>query len=226
MIALLFSEHKEPAFANYQSYRSVGYTLLFSIHSFLCVTTKLAIAMGFLCLGMVLYTVLEIRVRCEKRPSRPRSTSDEQQVRPISFRDLTERPGGSHLNVPRSVSFELTSNFLGEQDNSFRRVRSLSSINFMEENYRDMVKELNSSTPSETDKENSDNHLELRRAYHSRHISQFARSVSEEISNSSQSVDLGQGHGQLPRSTSLPEKLARKHRKKKAIPEEECEYVF
>nr|KAG5690181.1 hypothetical protein BaRGS_016572 [Batillaria attramentaria] len=54
MLAVIFYDRKEPAFANYQTWRAVGYTLIFSYHSFLCVSTKLAIALGFLVVGTFL----------------------------------------------------------------------------------------------------------------------------------------------------------------------------
>ena len=67
MIAVVFWDRKEPAFANYQTWRAVGYTLVFSFHSFLCVSTKLLIALGFLVVGMIMYTAVEIRIRWKER---------------------------------------------------------------------------------------------------------------------------------------------------------------
>lgn len=72
MIAVVFWDRKEPAFANYQTWRAVGYTLVFSFHSLLCVSSKLAIALGFLVVGMVLYTAVELHLRWKERRGRPR----------------------------------------------------------------------------------------------------------------------------------------------------------
>jgi hypothetical protein len=60
MIAVNFWDRKEPAFANYQTWRAVGFTIIFGFHSLLCVSTKIAITLGFLVVGMTLYTGVEL----------------------------------------------------------------------------------------------------------------------------------------------------------------------
>ena len=67
MIAVTFWNRKEPAFANYHTWRAVGYTLVFSFHSVLCVSTKIAVALAFLVVGMVLYTGAEAYARRKER---------------------------------------------------------------------------------------------------------------------------------------------------------------
>ena len=85
MIAVVFWDRKEPAFANYQTWRAVGYTLVFSFHSLLCVSAKLVIALGFLVVGMVLYTAVEIHLRWKERVRVPQCHEAEaHSTRPSS----------------------------------------------------------------------------------------------------------------------------------------------
>lgn len=67
MIAVAFSDKKEPAFAIYQACRSVGFTLSFSFHGHLCVFTSVSIAIGFLVVGILLYIGVELRQRFSER---------------------------------------------------------------------------------------------------------------------------------------------------------------
>ena len=104
MIAVVFWDRKEPAFANYQTWRAVGYTLVFSFHSLLCVSSKLAIALGFLVVGMVLYTAVELHLRWKERRGRPRLADVEinypapPSSSPVSAG--TDGRGGSFLPAP------------------------------------------------------------------------------------------------------------------------------
>ena len=75
-MALFFPDSKESAFANYHTWKAVGFTVTFVYSSFLCVATKLIIAISLLVLAMVLYVIVELRVtRYQRRGvSKPEST--------------------------------------------------------------------------------------------------------------------------------------------------------
>lgn len=108
MIAVVFWDRKEPAFANYQTWRAVGYTLVFSFHSLLCVSSKLAIALGFLVVGMVLYTAVELHLRWKERRGRPRLADVETNYpAPPSSAPASagmDGTGGSFLPAPPQPS--------------------------------------------------------------------------------------------------------------------------
>ncbi|KAK7474472.1 hypothetical protein BaRGS_00034294, partial [Batillaria attramentaria] len=117
MLAVIFYDRKEPAFANYQTWRAVGYTLIFSYHSFLCVSTKLAIALGFLVVGMILYTAVEIRIRWKERIRIPKSgqkdpnakrksTSQSQEGLSESVTDVDEVSGSKKKKKNKPASYD------------------------------------------------------------------------------------------------------------------------
>ncbi|XP_046330249.2 protein unc-93 homolog A-like [Haliotis cracherodii] len=60
LIALLFPEKKEPAFANFHTWKAIGFTLTFILSNFLCLKTKLIFVMSLLVVGMTMYTGVEI----------------------------------------------------------------------------------------------------------------------------------------------------------------------
>ena len=63
LVGLLFPNKTDAAFANYHTWKAVGFTITFVYSNFLCVSTKLIVAMGLLVAAMILYSVVEIRVR-------------------------------------------------------------------------------------------------------------------------------------------------------------------
>ncbi|KAL3857468.1 hypothetical protein ACJMK2_012137 [Sinanodonta woodiana] len=63
LIAFLFPEKKESAFANYHTWKAIGFTITFVYGNFLCVSSKLYIAIVLLFVAMLLYAIVEIRVR-------------------------------------------------------------------------------------------------------------------------------------------------------------------
>ncbi|KAK3598311.1 hypothetical protein CHS0354_029220 [Potamilus streckersoni] len=67
LIALLFPEKKESAFANYHTWKAIGFTITFVYGNFLCVSSKLYIAIALLAVAVLLYTIVEIRVRRRRR---------------------------------------------------------------------------------------------------------------------------------------------------------------
>ncbi|KAL4223291.1 Ion channel regulatory protein UNC-93 [Mactra antiquata] len=66
LVALLFADKKGPAFANYHTWKAVGFTITFVYGNFLCVSTKLFIAITLLIVSMTLYGIVEIRVKRQK----------------------------------------------------------------------------------------------------------------------------------------------------------------
>lgn len=63
LIALLFPDKIEPAFANYHCWKAIGFTISFATSNILCVSTKLLIAMILLGVSMSLYIAVEIIVK-------------------------------------------------------------------------------------------------------------------------------------------------------------------
>ncbi|WAR02410.1 UN93A-like protein [Mya arenaria] len=63
LIALLFADKKDAAFANYHTWKAIGFTVTFVYSNFLCVSTKLVVAIGLLVAAMLLYAIVEFRVR-------------------------------------------------------------------------------------------------------------------------------------------------------------------
>ncbi|KAH3891093.1 hypothetical protein DPMN_015182 [Dreissena polymorpha] len=62
LIALLFPDKKEAAFANYHTWKAIGFTITFVYSSFLCVATKIIVAIALLVAAMLLYAIVEWRV--------------------------------------------------------------------------------------------------------------------------------------------------------------------
>lgn len=63
VIAVHFAEEKEPAFAIYHTFRSVGLALTFSYSVFLCTSVKMLVGVATVCVALILYTVAELRLR-------------------------------------------------------------------------------------------------------------------------------------------------------------------
>lgn len=62
LVALLFPDITDRAFANYHTWKAIGFTVTFVYGNFLCVSTKLVIAIALLIVAFVLYISVEIRV--------------------------------------------------------------------------------------------------------------------------------------------------------------------
>lgn len=67
LVAFLLPETKDSAFANYHTWKAVGFTITFIYSSFLCVSVKLIVAIALLVVAMILYVVVEIRVKRQQR---------------------------------------------------------------------------------------------------------------------------------------------------------------
>ncbi|CAG5133462.1 unnamed protein product, partial [Candidula unifasciata] len=63
LIAMLFPDQKEPAFANFHACRSLGYTISFLNASYMCVSTKLIVCLAFASFGLLLYVIVEFKTR-------------------------------------------------------------------------------------------------------------------------------------------------------------------
>ena len=66
-MAHLFPNKTDAAFANYHTWKAVGFTITFVYSGFLCVSTKLIVAMTLLVVAMILYIIVEIRVNRSER---------------------------------------------------------------------------------------------------------------------------------------------------------------
>ncbi|XP_035829476.1 uncharacterized protein LOC101850695 [Aplysia californica] len=69
LIAMLFPSQKEPAFANFHAWRNVGYTITFMNVGYLCVSTKLIVAMSCLVIGALLYALVEVKTKIQEKAS-------------------------------------------------------------------------------------------------------------------------------------------------------------
>lgn len=59
LYGVLFEKDKEAAFANYRLGEALGFVIAFGYSAFLCVSVKLYILLGVLCLTMVAYGIVE-----------------------------------------------------------------------------------------------------------------------------------------------------------------------
>uniref|UniRef100_A0A673N3B2 Protein unc-93 homolog A n=1 Tax=Sinocyclocheilus rhinocerous TaxID=307959 RepID=A0A673N3B2_9TELE len=59
LYGILFAEHKEAAFANYRMWESLGFVIAFAYSTYICLSTKIYIALAVLALTMVTYLYVE-----------------------------------------------------------------------------------------------------------------------------------------------------------------------
>ncbi|XP_053397637.1 protein unc-93 homolog A-like [Mercenaria mercenaria] len=83
LVALLFPEKKDSAFANYHTWKAIGFTLTFIYGNLLCVSTKLIIAISLLMVSMILYFIVEIRVK-QSKSSNEKETEEGNNLDPDS----------------------------------------------------------------------------------------------------------------------------------------------
>jgi hypothetical protein len=81
LIAFLFPDKKEVVFANYHTWKAIGFTMPFVYGNILCVSTKLLIAIILLIVAMISYLVVEIRVKPAK-PCNEIITDEENKLNP------------------------------------------------------------------------------------------------------------------------------------------------
>lgn len=124
MIAVVFANRKEPAFAIYQACRAVGYTLTFSYHGHLCVSTKIATALAFLVLGILLYLGVEFRFRFRQTI---RGHHSHQGPKKAEISCLSGREGNAGKDKSDGCAAR-EGNFSGGQQNDQMQTGSLSII--------------------------------------------------------------------------------------------------
>ncbi|KAL8624697.1 hypothetical protein ACOMHN_038243 [Nucella lapillus] len=108
MIAVMFWKRKESAFANYQTWRAVGFTFIFSFHSVLCVHVKIAITITLLIVGMILYTAVEIHgYRKERRFSSSSFSSSSSSNLPKEDATHSSATSPPTLSVTSSLGVKL-----------------------------------------------------------------------------------------------------------------------
>lgn len=61
LYGILFAEHKVAAFANYRIWESLGFVIAFAYSTFICLSTKIYIALAVLALTMVTYLYVEYK---------------------------------------------------------------------------------------------------------------------------------------------------------------------
>ncbi|KAI9547294.1 Protein unc-93 A [Dissostichus eleginoides] len=69
LYGILFSQHKEAAFANYRMWESLGFVIAFAYSTFLCLETKLYILLSVLVLTVFTYPIVEYHERKHPTPS-------------------------------------------------------------------------------------------------------------------------------------------------------------
>ena len=78
LIALIFWDKKESAFANYHTWKAVGFTLTFVYGTSLCLHVRLLIALALLALAVPSYLGVEIYLGCKERRSLQKSAQREE----------------------------------------------------------------------------------------------------------------------------------------------------
>ncbi|XP_056301382.1 protein unc-93 homolog A [Danio aesculapii] len=73
LYGILFAENKEAAFANYRMWESLGFVIAFAYSTFICLSTKIYIALAVLALTMVTYLYVEYN---EYKHPTPQVTED------------------------------------------------------------------------------------------------------------------------------------------------------
>lgn len=69
LYGILFSRHKEAAFANYRMWESLGFVISFAYSTFMCLEYKLYILLTVLALTIVTYPIVEYHEH--KHPTLP-----------------------------------------------------------------------------------------------------------------------------------------------------------
>lgn len=59
LYGILFAKDKEAAFANYRMWESLGFVIAFAYSTFICLSTKIYVALAVLALTMVTYLYVE-----------------------------------------------------------------------------------------------------------------------------------------------------------------------
>ncbi|XP_077053351.1 protein unc-93 homolog A [Siphateles boraxobius] len=86
LYGILFAEHKEAAFANYRMWESLGFVIAFAYSTFICLSTKIYIALAVLALTMVTYLYVEYEEY--KHPTPPVIMQDLHKPEKADLKEL------------------------------------------------------------------------------------------------------------------------------------------
>ncbi|XP_048063487.1 protein unc-93 homolog A [Megalobrama amblycephala] len=88
LYGVLFAENKEAAFANYRMWESLGFVIAFAYSTFICLSTKIYIALAVLALTMVTYLYVEYN---EYKNPTPPVTDDYSKPEKADHTELNEK---------------------------------------------------------------------------------------------------------------------------------------
>ena len=63
LVAVVFLDRQESAFAAFRLWQALGFTVMFAISSFYCMILKIYVCLGFCSVGAVFYIMMEIHLR-------------------------------------------------------------------------------------------------------------------------------------------------------------------
>lgn len=89
LYGILFAKDKEAAFANYRMWESLGFVIAFAYSTFICLSTKIYVALAVLALTMVTYLYVEYN---EYKHPTPQVTSDDlHKPEKADFKELNDK---------------------------------------------------------------------------------------------------------------------------------------
>ncbi len=89
LYGILFAEHKEAAFANYRMWESLGFVIAFAYSTYICLSTKIYIALAVLALTMVTYLYVEYNEY--KHPTSPVTIDDLHKPEKADLKELNDK---------------------------------------------------------------------------------------------------------------------------------------
>lgn len=89
LYGILFAEHKEAAFANYRMWESLGFVIAFAYSTYICLSTKIYIALSVLALTMVTYLYVEYNEY--KHPTPPVTMDDFHKPEKADLKELNDK---------------------------------------------------------------------------------------------------------------------------------------
>ncbi|GFR62013.1 Unc-93-like protein A [Elysia marginata] len=138
LIAMLYPDDKEAAFANYHAWRSLGYTVSFANSTYLCVSTKLVLCILLVCLALVLYVYVEIQAKVQeykdlkkRELNKDEAEAEAEDEQTIGVRERPVSSGGvSYISLEqvqacarKSFDFVELSEIIKEAQSSWTRDR-------------------------------------------------------------------------------------------------------
>uniref|UniRef100_A0A8C1ENS6 Protein unc-93 homolog A n=1 Tax=Cyprinus carpio carpio TaxID=630221 RepID=A0A8C1ENS6_CYPCA len=89
LYGILFAKDKEAAFANYRMWESLGFVIAFAYSTFICLSTKIYVALAVLALTMVTYLYVEYNEY--KHPTPQVTTDDLHKPEKADFKELNDK---------------------------------------------------------------------------------------------------------------------------------------